>query len=179
MLLIYDAEFSGKCGLNLVFCAYFSLFTVSTDKAHNVSDSRWQFEKYVLVKYRGIVMRTAWSEVMSHPHSISINPHSLLHDTSADGLTVFIKGWDGQEQYSGVVFKWFWVGTKGPKVCQKNILHTTTAPAAWRVDTRQAGAMHWCYCLYQIVTLLSKCYRTNQDSSDQTTAFQSLILFEL
>ncbi len=68
------------------------------------------------------------------------------------------------------------IGTKGPKVCQENIPHTTTPPPpAWTVETRQDGSMLSC-SLCQILTLSSECRSRNRDSSDQGTFFQSSIV---
>lgn len=47
-----------------------------------------------------------------------------------------------------------WVGTKRPKVCQENLLHTIMPPpTACTVDTRQDGSLLLC-CLHQILTHL-------------------------
>ncbi len=68
------------------------------------------------------------------------------------------------------------ISTKGPKVCQENIPHTITPPAAaWTVETRQDGSMLSC-SLHQILTLQSECRSRNRDSSDQATVFQSSIV---
>ncbi len=66
--------------------------------------------------------------------------------------------------------------TKGPKVCQENILHTITPPPppAWTIETRQDRAMLSC-SLRQILTLPSECRSRNRDSSDQAT-FSNLLL---
>ncbi len=72
-------------------------------------------------------------------------------------------------------FKRCSIGTKGPKVCQENILHTITPPtSAWTVETRQDGSLLLC-SLSQILTLPSECRSRNRDSSDQET-FSNLLL---
>ncbi len=60
-----------------------------------------------------------------------------------------------------MVFKRCSIGTNGPKVCQENIPHTITPPAAWTVETRQDGSMLSC-SLHQILTLTSECCSRNQ-----------------
>ncbi len=73
-----------------------------------------------------------------------------------------------------MVFKRCSIGTKGTKLCQKNIPHTITPPPpAWTVETRQDGSMLSC-SLRQILTLT--CRSRNRDSSDQATFFQSSIV---
>ena len=50
-----------------------------------------------------------------------------------------------------MTFKQWLIGVKRPRVCQENILHAITPPAAaWTVDTRQVGSMdsiYWCLSL--------------------------------
>ncbi len=43
-----------------------------------------------------------------------------------------------------MAFKQCLIGTKGLKVCHKNIPHTITPPPAWTVETRQDGSMLSC-----------------------------------
>ncbi len=80
--------------------------------------------------------------------------------------TVVIMGWTRSATILrlAVVFKRCSIGTKGPKVCQENILHTITPPPpAWTFGTRQDGSMLSC-SLHQILTLPSECRSRNRDS---------------
>jgi len=51
--------------------------------------------------------------------------------------------WSATILKQAVTFKQFSIGTKDPKVCKENILHTITPPAAWTVDTRQDGSIQF------------------------------------
>ncbi len=74
-----------------------------------------------------------------------------------------------------MAFKQCSTGTKGPNVCQENIPHIFTPPAAaWTVGTRLYGSMPC--SLSQIWPYLSECRSRNRDSSDQATFFQSSIV---
>ncbi len=73
-----------------------------------------------------------------------------------------------------MTFKLSLIGTKVPKVCQKNPppLHHQHQPEPLR-----QGRMDPCFhVLYQILTLPSECRSRNRDSSDQATFFQSSIV---
>ncbi len=99
----------------------------------------------------------------------------LLEVASEDGYTVVIKGWHGQQQYSGRL--WHLNDAKlvlrRPKCAKKTSI--TPPPAAWTIETRQDGSMlSWSLC--QILTLPSEWRSRNRDSSDQEAFLQSSIV---
>ncbi len=76
-----------------------------------------------------------------------------------------------------MAFKRCSIGTKGPKVCQENIPHTITPPAALArtIETRQDGSMLSC-SLRQILTLPPEHRSRNRDSSDLSKSLKNLFL---
>ncbi len=146
-----------------------------------------KFHEAVLRKHQSLMLYY-WIEILGLEAIWLLWPHCNVQETSLRlfelcdmvsypakrSITWLYCGHKGMDMVSNnTQVKRCSVRTRGPKLCQENILLTITPTAAWTIDIRQDRSM-LSHCLCQILTL-SECWSRDWDTSDQTKCVLSFL----